>query len=74
VWAYGRSSAAGRRYARATGMRLYHHPWLAGSATNWQNHLVGGGVSFTVELPAGSLSSAAVQRHVRAVLALAGAR
>jgi hypothetical protein len=55
-------------------MRLYHHPWLAGSATNWQNHLVGGGVSFTVELPAGSLSSAAVQRHVRAVLALAGAR
>jgi protein MpaA len=68
VWAYGRSSAAGRRYARATSMRLYHHPWLGGSAANWQNHLAGG-ASFTVELPAGSLSRAAVQRQARAVAA-----
>jgi murein peptide amidase A len=71
VWAYGRSSAAGRRYARGAGMRYRHAAWLAGSATNWQNHLAAGGASFTVELPAGALSTAAVRRHVRAVLRLA---
>jgi protein MpaA len=70
VWAYGRSTAAGRRYARLAGMRLLHRSWLAGSATNWQNHLQGGGASLTVELPAGALSPSAVARHVRAVLGL----
>jgi len=72
VWAYGRSTAAGRRYARLAGMRLLHRSWLAGSATNWQNHLRGGGVSLTVELPAGSLDSRGVARQVRAVLGVAG--
>jgi hypothetical protein len=72
VWAYGRSTAAGARYAHLAGMHLLHRPWLAGSATNWQNHLRGGGASITVELPAGSLDAADVQRHVRAVLGLAG--
>ena len=57
VWAYGRSSAAGRRYARVAGMRFYHHPWLGGGATNWQNRLPDGERSFTVELPAGSLTA-----------------
>ncbi|NUR77466.1 MAG: DUF2817 domain-containing protein [Thermoleophilia bacterium] len=71
VWAYGRSSRAGRRYAELAGMRFRHRRWLDGSATNWQNHLPGGGASFTVELPAGSLDEAAVGRHVRAVLGLA---
>jgi protein MpaA len=73
VWAYGRSTAAGRLYARLSGMSLLHRAWLAGSATNWQNHLEGGGASLTVELPAGSLDRTGVRRHVRAVLALAGA-
>jgi len=73
VWAYGRSTAAGRRYARTAGLRFLHRPWLAGSATNWQNHLRGGGVSLTVELPAGALDAAALARQVRAVLALSGA-
>lgn len=68
VWAYGRSAGAGRRYARLAGMRLLHRPWLAGSATNWQNHLRDGGASITVELPAGSLDGAGVARQVRAVL------
>jgi protein MpaA len=72
VWAYGRSTAAGRRYARLAGMRLLHRSWLAGSATNWQNHLAGGGVSLTVELPAGSLDASGVARQVRAVLGVAG--
>jgi murein peptide amidase A len=71
VWAYGRSTAAGRRYARLAGMQLLHRSWLAGSATNWQNHLPDGEVSLTVELPAGSLDRQGVRRQVRAVLGLA---
>jgi hypothetical protein len=71
VWAWGPSSAAGRVYARVAGMRFYHHPWLAGTAANWQNHRLPDSSAFTVELPAGSLSSQQVGRHVRAVLRLA---
>jgi protein MpaA len=71
VWAYGRSSSAGRRYARLAGMRYRHWRWLDGTASNWQNHLKGGGASFTVELPAGSLDRNGIRRHVRAVLGLA---
>jgi protein MpaA len=74
VWAYGRSARSGRRYAQLAGMRYRHRRWLDGTATNWQNHLPDGGVSFTVELPAGELSPVAVRRHVRAVLDLANAR
>jgi protein MpaA len=70
VWAWGPSSAAGRRYARAAGMRYYHHRWLAGTASNWQNHHLPRDSSITVELPAGTLSPQQVRRHVRAVLKL----
>jgi protein MpaA len=70
VWAWGPSTAAGRDYARLAGMRFYHHPWLHGTATNWQNRHLPNTASFTVELPAGSLSSAQVHRHARAVLEL----
>jgi hypothetical protein len=71
VWAWGPSSAAGLIYARAAGMRFYHHPWLAGTASNWQNHRLPGSASITVELPAGSLTRRQVHRHVRAAQALA---
>lgn len=71
VWAYGRSSAAGRRYAQLAGMRSYHAPWLHGTAANWQNHLPDGERSITVELPAGRLDRAGIRRQVRAVLGLA---
>jgi murein peptide amidase A len=71
VWAWGASSTAGRIYARAAGMRFYHHRWLAGTATNWQNHHLPGSASFTVELPAGKLTPQQVRRHVRAVVQLA---
>jgi protein MpaA len=71
VWAFGPSTAAGRAYARAAGMRLYHHHWLRGTASNWQNHHLPRAAAFTVELPAGSLSSAQVKQHVRAVLRMA---
>ena len=71
VWAWGPSSAAGRLYARNARMRLYHHPWLAGTAANWQNHHLPGSAAFTVELPAGSLTPSELRRQLRAVLALA---
>ncbi len=70
VWAWGGSSQAGRIYARAAGMRFYHHRWLDGTAPNWQNHQLPGTASFVVELPAGRLSSARVRRNVQALLAL----
>lgn len=73
VWAFGRSTSASRMYARAAGMRFYHHPWLDGTATNWQNHHLPATASFTVELPAGSLTQQQVRAQVRAVLAVAGA-
>lgn len=73
IWAWGPSSAAGRLYARAAGMRYYHHHWLPGTAANWQNHVLPGSVSFTVELAAGRLSDGQVQAQVDAVLALAAA-
>lgn len=69
VWAYGPSTSAGRLYAKATGMRLYHHHWLSGTSTNWQNHHMPG-ASLTVELPAGVLSHTEVLRHTRAVLSV----
>ncbi|MGZ4233927.1 MAG: M14 family zinc carboxypeptidase [Solirubrobacteraceae bacterium] len=71
VWAFGGSTAAGRTYARLTGMSLYHRHWLPGTSTNWQNHHLPGTAALTVELPAGSLSPSQVKRHVRAVLRLA---
>jgi protein MpaA len=73
VWAWGPSTAAGRRYANAAGMRLYHHHWLPGTAANWQNHHLPGTAAFTVELPAGSLTRTQLRQQTRAVLALAAA-
>lgn len=73
VWAWGESTRAGRIYARASGMRFFHHQNLAGTAPGWQNHHLPGTAAFVVELPAGSLSPRQVRRHVQAVLAL-GAR
>jgi murein peptide amidase A len=72
VWAWGGSTGAGRTYARAAGMRFYHHHWLRGTATNWQNHHLPGTAAFTVELPAGRLTARQVRRQVHAVLTLAG--
>jgi protein MpaA len=71
VWAFGPSTAAGRIYARVAGMRLYHHHWLHGTATNWQNHHLPATAAITVELPAGNLSPPQVRQHVRAVLRVA---
>ena len=48
VWAWGPSSAAGRIYSRASGLPFYHHHWLPGTATNWQNHHLPGSAAITV--------------------------
>jgi hypothetical protein len=68
--AWGPSIPQGRRYARLAGMRFAAVRWPAGSATDWQNRRFPGSSSFVVELPAGTLSAADVQRHVRAILHL----
>jgi murein peptide amidase A len=71
VWAFGGSTAAGRVYAHVSGMRLYHHHWLPGTAANWQNHHLPGTAALTIELPAGTLSPPQVRRQIRALLTVA---
>jgi len=73
VWAWGESTRAGRIYARASGMRFYHHHNPGGTAPDWQNHHLSGTAAFVVELPAGSLTPREVRRHVHAVLTLGSA-
>jgi protein MpaA len=67
VRAWGGSIAKARRYARLAGEPYRSIRWLHGTAPNWQNHRYPGAASFVVELPAGSLGTAAVARHARAV-------
>ena len=71
VRAWGRSVPVARRYARLAGMRFRRVPWPPGTAPRWQNVRFRAGVSFVVELPAGSLSTATVRRHVRTIIRLA---
>ncbi|HEY1594869.1 MAG TPA: M14 family zinc carboxypeptidase [Thermoleophilaceae bacterium] len=74
VWAFGNPGTRdGQIYARAAGMRLYHHASLPGTSTLWQDHHLRESAALTVELPAGSLSAAQVRKHVRAVMTLARA-
>jgi protein MpaA len=59
-----------RRYAERVGLPL---KWLGrfhGSVAAWENATFPGTAAFVVELPAGELSRAAVDRHAAAVLAL----
>jgi protein MpaA len=57
-----------RRYSHATGLPLSSLTDYPGSATGWQDHLLGP-TAFVVELPAGALSTRKVRVHVAAVLA-----
>jgi protein MpaA len=70
VRGWGRSQAVAQRYARLAGLRYARVEWPRGSATRWQNSVLGER-SFVVELPAGRLSATGVARHVRAVLGVA---
>jgi murein peptide amidase A len=66
------SAAAEKVYARIARMPLARcrGQRLPGTATNWQEHRVGG-TAFVVELGAGELSHAEVRRHARAVTRVA---
>ena len=61
-----------RRYARMVGLPFRRLGLFPGSITSWQNAAFHAATAFVVELPAGSLSRRSVERHVRAVLRLAG--
>ncbi len=50
VRAWGPGTADGRVYARAAGMRVYHHPWLDSTATNYRT-TTWPGAPPSVELP-----------------------
>jgi hypothetical protein len=65
--AISRSSGASPDWSACRFRRLPRDP---GSAVGWENHRLPGTTAFVVELPAGSLSSAAADRYARAVLAL----
>ena len=58
-----------RRYAHAVGLLLTPLTDYPGSATGWQDHLLGP-TAFVVELPAGPLSPRKTQAHVAALLAV----
>jgi protein MpaA len=70
VRAWGRSQAVAQRYAKLAGMRYARLEWPTGSATSWQNRLLGE-KSFVVELPAGRLGGDLLGREVRACLRVA---
>ena len=59
-----------RRFAQLVGLPLRRLTREPGSAVGWENHHLGGTTAFVVELPAGSLTTAAAARYARAVLAL----
>jgi protein MpaA len=64
----GGSVAIERKYARAVGLPLVRLTRYPGSASTWENSVLPGSTAFVVELPAGTLSAGAVERHARAVL------
>jgi protein MpaA len=67
----GGSVAIERRYARKVGLPLVRLTRYPGSVATWENTVLPpGSTAFVVELPAGRLTAAAVERHARAVLAL----
>jgi protein MpaA len=59
-----------RRFAAIAGLPLRPLPRYGGSAVTWESVRFPGTSPFVVELPAGNLSPAAVQRFVRAVIAV----
>jgi protein MpaA len=66
----GGSATVERRFARLVGLPLRRLQRYPGSGPTWQNHRFPGTTSFVVELPAGRLSTTAVDRYARAVVAL----
>jgi protein MpaA len=61
-----------RRYSELAGLPLRWLGRFPGSVAAWQNATFPGAAAFVVELPAGRLTRAQVDRHVRALFAVAG--
>jgi protein MpaA len=68
----GGTAAIERRFGTLAGLPVRRLERYPGSASSWQNHTFPGTTSFVVELPAGRLTSQAVERYARSV-ALLGA-
>lgn len=68
----GASVALEQRYAQLVGLPLVQLTRYPGSGIGWENNTLSGTTAFAVELALGTPSSATVQRHVNAVLALFG--
>jgi murein peptide amidase A len=66
----GGDRGVARRYAELSGLRATCLPFLPGTATSWSNHTFPGTTSFVVELPAGSVGSSALARHLNALRAI----
>jgi hypothetical protein len=71
----GQAARVERSYARLAGMRTScRGRGLTGTATSWQNNVVGGGTAFVVELAGGGVSEATARRHARAAALVAADR
>ena len=69
------STAIPRRYARLARMGTScRGRGLTGTATSWQNNVVGGGSAFVVELAGGRVPDATARRHARAAALVAEGR
>jgi hypothetical protein len=72
VLACGDGIALQKRYARLAQMAIScRGNELRGTATSWQNNVVGGGTAFVVELAAGRVSDATARRNARAAAMVA---
>jgi|SRR5579872_587171 len=67
----GKQPALEYEYGKLVGLPVYRLPRYPGSVVSWENRLLPRSTAFVVELPAGRLASAAIARHVRALLAVA---
>jgi protein MpaA len=56
-----------RRYAHLAGLPATCLPFLPGTATGWENHTFPHTTAFVVELPAGTVGPASLERHLRAI-------
>jgi hypothetical protein len=72
VLACGEPALVEARYAHLADMRLDCRGGdLRGTATSWQNNVVGGGTAFVVEFAGGGVSDATARRHARAAALVA---
>ena len=67
----GVSAKLVRRYAKLSGLPVRRLPPYRGTATGWQNALLGNHGAFVAELPAGRPSARLIRANVRAIRSVA---